>query len=232
MTSRTVSPIDVNGTILQARLGRTIDWSLAKQEFSERLRDILTHWSDIDPASFTTQISEFPDPPHTVQRLAELLDDPHRWYTSADKFARAMTRVLSVTSTTVDFEAEKEKDKDMLHTNFDGDESILVPIPWLQNLSIDEIADPLKTPTRSVTTVMPNGVSVTMNGHIEQHMLLDVERSTNGGPIIAPMAGSAPIDAADCGPQSEAVQETILNSSPSTALGEVPISEDSNMTDT
>lgn len=232
MASTTLPPIDASGTIFKAREGRKIDWSLAKEEFNERLRNILLQWSEIDPASFTTQISQYPDPPHTVQRLAELLDDPHRWYTSADKFARAMTRVLSVTSTTVDFDAEKEKDKDMLNTNFDGDESILVPIPWLQNLSIDEIADPLKTPTRSVTTVMPNGVTFSMNGHIEQHMLSAAERSTNGGPIIAPMVGSAPLDAADCGPQSEAVQETILNSGPLTAHADVPVLEDSSMTDT
>ena len=72
-----------------------IEWSTAKEEFITRLGEILTHWN-LPDRQYTEKIASFPAPPHTVQRLAELLDDPPRWYSDPAKFGRALSRVLSV----------------------------------------------------------------------------------------------------------------------------------------
>ncbi|KAI5800623.1 PPP4R2-domain-containing protein [Pyronema domesticum] len=57
----------------------------------------------------TTLSDSFPlAPPHTVQRLAELLLQPKQHYTSLPKFIRALERVLSVTSTTERFPLPSE----------------------------------------------------------------------------------------------------------------------------
>ena len=109
--------------IQRAKQGLAIDWTLAKQEFIDRLRDILTGWNT-DPTEYTDQIDAFKGPPHTVQRLAELLDEPGRWYSTSEKYTRALSRVLNVSSTVADFSRDKEE---QVFT----EESLLVPIPWL-----------------------------------------------------------------------------------------------------
>lgn len=87
---------DVSYLVLASQ-GRTIDdWAAAKEQFLGRLREILSQWDDCDATSLYSQINSFAAPPHTVQRLAELLSEPHRWYKSSTKYIRALIRVLSV----------------------------------------------------------------------------------------------------------------------------------------
>lgn len=78
------------------------------------------------------------------------------------------------------------------------EDSLLVPIPWLNNAS-KEVSE---------QTVMPNGVIFrTTNGTIEDHGHLPV--------VTATMQGSAPIDATDYGPQSAEVRSEIASTSAS-----------------
>lgn len=80
-----------------ASRGQSIDdWDKAKEQFLERLHEILSQWDDSDATSLSDQINSFTAPPHTVQRLAELLSEPHKWYQSSAKYIRALIRVLSV----------------------------------------------------------------------------------------------------------------------------------------
>lgn len=78
-------------------------------------------------------------PPHTAQRLAELIQKPNEHYRSLPKFLRAVQRVISVSSTTVQFplpSAVEHPTTGMLNA-LGSDESLggalLTPISWLRN---------------------------------------------------------------------------------------------------
>ncbi|CCG84709.1 protein of unknown function [Taphrina deformans PYCC 5710] len=195
--------------------GAGTDWSSAKAAFNARLEDILARWGDVDARPYTTQIASFPAPPHTVQRLAELLERPTAWYTDPQKFIRALVRVLSVTSTTVDYAEAAEPLR-----NVHPDESLLVPIPWLQDAPTDgsplgpitaSSLDPAAaTTTTTSTTTMGNGVRVTVNGRIDAHFEHSLPQDPGAAAVPGPgSSGTAPMDAADYGPQSDHVKEAI-----------------------
>lgn len=222
--------------IVKAARGHTIsDWPLAQDEFNARLVAIITSWPvkeveivgtdgspevpSPDPSFYTSQIKAFPAPPHTVQRLAELLDDPLAWYRSLHKFLRALIRVLSVTSTTIDYSQEKQA------SNLAHEDSLLVPIPWLTTESMTGSAhiiqdnDDKNVPRTVTTTTMSNGVKITMNGLIDNHdgSIDPSEGHSSLMNATAPVSGTAPIDAADYGPQTQSVKEAIaMNGSAST----------------
>lgn len=78
-------------------------------------------------------------PPHTVQRLAELLKNPNEHYRSLPKFLRALQRVISVSSTIDQFPLPSVTETpapNMLNA-LGSDESLggalLTPISWLKN---------------------------------------------------------------------------------------------------
>lgn len=190
-----IDAISIDSAVSRASLGNVIDdWEDARQEFVKRLDHILSAWNcEESIASLSQQIASYPAPPHTVQRLAELLYEPQKWYTNAAKYVRAIIRVLSVTSTTVDFSEETEA------TSKANEESLLVPIPWLRPEDVNVSAE---------TTIMPNGITIattTSSNGIPDH---DAYSANTG---VTTVTGSAPIDAADYGPQSEQVQETIAS---------------------
>lgn len=182
-----IEPLAREHVLSQAALGKVPkDWSQAQGLLVTRLADVLTRWpSTVDATSLAEQINAYPAPPHTIQRLAELLVDPHCWYTNVDKYVRALIKVLSVghrlcsknaltfqvTSTTLDFDEVESQPEP-------AEASLLVPIPWL---------------TEDMRTVMPNGVVF------------------NHGAIDDLPTGSAPMDAADLGPQSEETKEAIAH---------------------
>ncbi|KAH7138686.1 hypothetical protein B0J11DRAFT_546375 [Dendryphion nanum] len=100
-------------------------------------------------ASIRTILSNnFPaKPPHTIQRLAELVLHPKKHYRFLPSYLRALDRVVSVTSTAAAFPLELNilPSSDALSVNgnptpqilLGSDESLggalLTPIPWLQN---------------------------------------------------------------------------------------------------
>ncbi|ORY76700.1 PPP4R2-domain-containing protein [Protomyces lactucae-debilis] len=168
-----IEPLGQEHVLSRAALGQAPeDWQEAQRLIEARLTQVLASWpSSIDAVSLAEQINAYPAPPHTIQRLAELLVDPHRWYTDVDKYVRALVKVLSVTSTTLDFTQEEAQPEP-------AETSLLVPIPWL---------------TEDMRTVMPNGVVFT------------------NGPLDDMPTGSAPMDAADLGPQSDETKEAIAH---------------------
>lgn len=185
---RPVSAVNANSIITQACLGQDLeDWESAKKEFIKRLDDILRDCQSVGLSEMSQQIASFSAPPHTVQRLAELLEDPQKWYRSSAKYIRALVRVLSVTSTSADFSNEKES------SAVASEDSLLVPIPWLRSEDFDDVE----------VTRMPNGVHISMASTLPDHDSYAATMST--------MTGSAPIDAADYGPQSEQVQGVIAS---------------------
>ncbi len=170
-----------------------IDWNTAKAAFADRLAHVLKSWDhDETIQDLTFQITSFPAPPHTVQRLAELLDSPGTHYSDPDKYVRAVKRVLSVSSTVLDFPMELEPVHEIM------DDALLVPIPWLSarpGNGIESRAGSIggeATEMGMVTVATGQGAG----GH---------ETSA----VPAPMGGSAPMDAADFGPQAQAVVDGI-----------------------
>ena len=91
-------PLALDHVLSQAAHGQVPqDWPQAQRLLVARLADVLARWpSTVDATSLAEQINAYSAPPHTIQRLAELLVDPHCWYTNVDKYIRALVKVLSV----------------------------------------------------------------------------------------------------------------------------------------
>ncbi|KAG5440640.1 hypothetical protein PCK2_000350, partial [Pneumocystis canis] len=69
-------------------------------------------------------------PPHTVQRLAELLLMPTLHYNTLSKYLRAVERTIMVTSTTMAFKVSETNPCNKL-INYDHSSTPnLTPIPW------------------------------------------------------------------------------------------------------
>lgn len=83
-------------------------------------------------------------PPHTVQRLVELLQHPNDQYSSLIKYLRALQRVLSVSSTMS--QSPLDEDSEIrgqgIAARAAGDDALggalLTPIPWLKAEQDDE----------------------------------------------------------------------------------------------
>ncbi|KAK3201693.1 hypothetical protein GRF29_164g343225 [Pseudopithomyces chartarum] len=115
-------------------------------------QDILTFYSSIR----TALASNFPNgAPHTIQRLSELILDPHRRYKYLPAYLRALDRVVSVSSPNTIFplpQAVLPTATGLLNgatptstsqATLGSDESLggalLTPIPWLQNRGQSEL---------------------------------------------------------------------------------------------
>ncbi|CCJ29674.1 unnamed protein product [Pneumocystis jirovecii] len=78
-------------------------------------------------------------PPHTVQRLAELLLTPKLHYNSLSKYLRAVEKTIMVTSTTVNFEVfqtnsqNQTSSEDQTVDRSDSSVANLAPISWIHN---------------------------------------------------------------------------------------------------
>lgn len=89
-------------------------------------------------------------PPHTIQRLAELILRPNSHYRTLPAYLRAVDRVVSVTSSADAFPSQMRASATQpngvmngagggidISDNLHGDESLggamLTPIPWLSN---------------------------------------------------------------------------------------------------
>ncbi|KAG5514003.1 hypothetical protein PMAC_000625 [Pneumocystis sp. 'macacae'] len=72
-------------------------------------------------------------PPHTVQRLAELLLTPKLHYNSLLKYLRAVEKTVMVTSTTVDFQVSQTNSESQTIDHNDSNAPNLTPISWIFN---------------------------------------------------------------------------------------------------
>ncbi|EMR10723.1 hypothetical protein PNEG_00873 [Pneumocystis murina B123] len=70
-------------------------------------------------------------PPHTVQRLAELLLTPKLHYNSLSKYLRAVEKTLMVTSTTADFKVHDTDSQHQKMNHSDSSAPNLTPVPWI-----------------------------------------------------------------------------------------------------
>ena len=82
--------------------GRRFDWESLKQvcaEYYSAQKDLNEPYEDL-LQRLLSLLQEFPHAPFTVQRLCELLLDPHRIYTtSTRKMSSAVEKLLTVSST-------------------------------------------------------------------------------------------------------------------------------------
>lgn len=113
---------------------------LAAQELSSLPPELLESFCYIQE----TLLSQFKDyPPHTLQRLAELVLEPRRQYRYLPPYLNALERVISVSSGTNAFPLPPAEPSTTGASNVNGadksldDDSLggalLTPIPWLQN---------------------------------------------------------------------------------------------------
>ncbi|KDN52143.1 hypothetical protein K437DRAFT_254518 [Tilletiaria anomala UBC 951] len=109
----------------------------------------------------------WPSPPFTVQRLCELILEPHRHYTALPKYIAAVKRTLSVTAGRRDFPAaplDTAEDEDMLNieddAGADADTSTLAPAVSDQGHTVTDPASVDGTaPDAGTDTVMLNGAA-------------------------------------------------------------------------
>lgn len=144
-------------------------------------------------------------PPHTVQRLAELLQRPNEHYRSLSKFLRAIQRVISVSSTVDQFplpSAVESQSPGMLNI-LGSDESLggalLTPISWLQN---DTHSSDIESDTRM------NGVpeETPHQGHaLDKENKPTMSDSDNGGRQQVHAQGPRTLGPEDLGPQPPGV---------------------------
>ncbi|KAJ5606228.1 hypothetical protein N7510_009009 [Penicillium lagena] len=119
-------------------------------------------------------------PPHTIQRLAELILRPTAHYRTLPAYLRALDRVVSVTSSADVFPFQTQTStagpNGILHAGgagstylatdaFGGDESLggalLTPIPWLTNASFEsEDGSALEDATGEAITAQPPDAEV------------------------------------------------------------------------
>ncbi|XP_030377507.1 serine/threonine-protein phosphatase 4 regulatory subunit 2-like [Scaptodrosophila lebanonensis] len=139
-----------------AKTGDTVfNWSSLKYLFRKKLLHVINHFDvnsprvdeiphypNVDPfnyGSLKLSLLEYLDwfkaAPFTVQRLCELLIDPHKHYSRIDKYMRALEKNLLVISTTEPATSRTENqhlfsnasiDVDMMNQRFD--EVLLPPI--------------------------------------------------------------------------------------------------------
>ncbi|BFZ57456.1 hypothetical protein PYCC9005_004508 [Savitreella phatthalungensis] len=234
-------PASIASLDAAARDGTIEDWSTASGAWRQRLRELVQRWCGKDGDVLGQQLDEFKDaPPHTVQRLAELLADPGRWYDGApDKFYRALERVLTVTSTTADFPVEPVGPSDAVVGGHQiAQDALLIPIPWLKHDSDATLPDTAPSTAQSADVIRANdgedsghgsagagGVRSgnSVNGNTTTTMPNGVKITYTSGPLddiddassqsaATPAVGSAPIDAADVGAQPAAVQQMLAGS--------------------
>ncbi|KAK9469834.1 protein phosphatase 4 core regulatory subunit R2 [Lipomyces arxii] len=87
------------------------------------------------------------DPPFTIQRLAELVKEPNRYYKDRTKFLRAVERIIGVESGVGEFARAFDN-----HSTAEGG-VVLSPIPW----AIDEIEVNDRTEENTNTKTDANG---------------------------------------------------------------------------
>ena len=190
---------------------------------------IITSINDTLNTTFSTA------PPHTIQRLAELLRRPNEHYRSLSKFLRAIQRVISVSSTVDQFplpSAVELQSPGMLNI-LGSDESLggalLTPISWLQN-------DALSSDTESDTRM--NGVPEGDVSHQEhapgKENAPTMPDGDNGGRQQIHAQGPRTLGPEDLGPQPPGVVFLDLDepsSGPAVAVASKAQAEPDEMTD-
>lgn len=161
---------------------------------------VLTSLKETLTASFSTS------PPHTVQRLAELLRNPNQHYHNLPKYLRALQRVLSVSSTVDQFPLPMSAElpggilglSSLNNASLGSDESLggalLTPISWL------------KSEGESSEAGIPNGIYRDEAMRLEQEMNSTTAFNTASGEsnsdVTPPQAQGPPtIGPEDLGPQ-------------------------------
>lgn len=103
-------------------------------------------------------------PPHTIQRLAELILRPNTHYRTLPAFLRAIDRVVTVTSSAENFplqmQASASQPNGLVNgemSDHGGDDSmggaLLTPIPWLSNTA--SLEDGTTTSLNQGTSLLP-----------------------------------------------------------------------------
>ncbi|KTW30337.1 hypothetical protein T552_00810 [Pneumocystis carinii B80] len=114
---RTSSDIE-NG--IETEDGLPLSMSQSEKMLFDRIKNVLF-------SNFLTY------PPHTVQRLAELLLSPKLHYKSLSKYLRAVEKTLMVTSTTADFKIHNTDSQNQRMNNNDSSIPNLTPVPWIHS---------------------------------------------------------------------------------------------------
>jgi hypothetical protein len=179
-------------------------------------------------------------PPHTVQRLAELLRYPNRHYHCLPKYLRALERVLSVSSTSAAFPLAQNPTEEMQLSNgnngnangfgLGSDESLggalLTPIPWLTPTSLTDGDGGAEG--RALSPGDMNGMRVTQGELLRQEQELGVipanqvmtgEREDGGRGYSE---GPPALGPADVGPQPAGTVFPDPPKSPEEAVGSPP----------
>ncbi|KAG4305878.1 hypothetical protein PORY_000788 [Pneumocystis oryctolagi] len=113
--------------------------SLSMFQNDKKLNDgIPSNISESEKALFykiiDTLFSNFSShPPHTVQRLAELLLTPRQNYNSLPKYLRAIEKTIMVTSTVTDFDVLKTNIHNQIMDYNSSDIPNLTYIQWARN---------------------------------------------------------------------------------------------------
>lgn len=173
-------------------------------------------------------------PPHTVQRLAELLQRPNEHYRSLSKFLRAIQRVISVSSTVDQFplpSAVESQSPGMLNI-LGSDESLggalLTPISWLQN---DHSSD---TETDTRMNGVPESEGSRQEHAPEKENAPTIPDGDGGGRQQVHAQGPRTLGPEDLGPQPPGVVFLDLDepsSGPAIAVSSKPQAEADEMTD-
>ncbi|KAK9247216.1 PPP4R2-domain-containing protein [Lipomyces tetrasporus] len=175
------------------------DWSAFRTRMSARLTEISTNNFTPEPtpsqSDFLRDLLEtlnttFPQaPPFTIQRLAELVEQPNRHYGThaRDKYLRAIERVVSVESSVGDFgiagfgsssnagSSRNSGTVGALSGNvLNGNTGVVLsPIAWL----VDTGTPPPDSPTESL---LETKESSEVEGHEDKPIHEDEERPTDG----------------------------------------------------
>ena len=180
--------------------------SIGPRRESDRIKDVHSRQSEQLPTlssvrkTLTTSFAKVP--PHTVQRLAELILRPRSHYRFVGPYLRAIDRVISVSSGADTFPLAGERLPEhggnsyrsngvasSWNTMLDGDDSLggalLTPISWLQ--SDNEAPDEMQSE--------PASSPITVNGVNSNNSKSPTESSSGPLPLdrgISPSSSSSP----------------------------------------
>ena len=127
-------------------------------------------------------------PPFTIQRLAELVQNPLQYHTHPVKYLRAVERCVNVSSSLDDYpvcetEHQREEKDPMEMSVMNGGVPLYSPIAWL-------------TPESAPNAEVPQDEVLEQ----EQEMQITTPTGEESVQIHSPAAGIMPLDAVDVGP--------------------------------
>jgi len=156
-----------------ARTGETsYNWPSVRSLLSTQLQNVIDSYSkispkivDVDGESFETRytrvqkyLSDFSRPPFTLQRMAELLVMPRRYYTTGAKFFLAFSKLVCGISAR-NFEEENRDNPDMDSKSGMGFDEVVRPPFWEGKVDID-----LPIEARALSRQPPGGAQAQSGG--------------------------------------------------------------------